>query len=136
MNSYRMKLIALQISNIRLLLICVLLAGTLFSCQQNTASEQKKEAKSAPSPEDKLPIDVKFVELKDGAGWEYDIYVDHKLYIKQDRIPAISGIHGFVTKADAEKTANLVIQKIKQGQVPALSEQELKDLQIQLPTKQ
>ncbi|WP_164974317.1 DUF4907 domain-containing protein [Filimonas effusa] len=130
-----MKLIALPTSNIKLLLICVLLAGTMFSCQQHTQAEQQ-EKKSAPSPEDKLPIDVKFVELKNGAGWEYDIYVDHKLYIKQDRIPAISGIHGFATKADAEKTAHLVIQKIKEGQIPALSEQELKDLQIQLPTQQ
>lgn len=129
-----MKLIA-QLTSIKLLLLGVLLTGSLVSCQQNAQAEKQKKEKSAPSPDDKLPIDVKIVELKDGGGWEYDIYVDHKLYIKQDRIPAIQGIYGFATKADAEKTAKLVVEKIKQGQIPALSEQELKDLQIQLPTQ-
>jgi hypothetical protein len=94
------------------------------------ACRQKQQGQS---PDDKLPIDVKIVEKTGGGGWEYDIYVDHKLYIKQDRIPAVAGIQGFASKADAEKTAKAVVERIKKGLMPALSVEDLKALQIQLP---
>lgn len=110
-------------------IVCCIALGSLFLLAVACKQKQKQQ-----SPDDKLPITVEIVEKAGGGGWEYDIYVDHKIYIKQDRIPAIGGIQGFATKADAEKTAKAVVEKMKKGIFPpALSEQELKNLEIQLP---
>ena len=45
--------------------------------------------------------------------WGYEIYNNGKLFIHQASIPALAGNKGFKTKADAEKVAQLVIDKIK-----------------------
>jgi hypothetical protein len=109
-------------------IVCCTALGSLFLLAVACKQKQKQQ-----SPDDKLPITMEIVE-KAGGGWEYDIYVDHKIYIKQDRIPAINATQGFATKADAEKTAKAVVEKMKKGIFPpALSEQELKNLSIQLP---
>lgn len=89
----------------------------------------KNEQKKKESPDDLLPIELKLVQLGEGQ-WGYDIYVDHKQYIKQDRIPAVAGIHAFVSKEEAERTGKLVVEKIKQGQIPALSKAEIQQLNI------
>lgn len=107
--------------------VCIFLLPLLLAA----ACGPKKE-----SPDDKLPIEVKVTETGKNGGWEYDIYVDHKLFIKQDRIPAVQGAKGFATKADAEKTSKLVVERIKKGMTPALSEDDLKGLGIQLPAGQ
>lgn len=119
-----MKLITLTTKQIFVTLGTVIGLSLIVSCGQKQ-----------PSPDDKLPIDVKVIE-REGGGWEYDIYVDHKLYIKQDRIPAVQGLHGFASKADAEKAAKLVVKRIKEGVKPAVTVQELKDLGITLPEGQ
>jgi hypothetical protein len=57
----------------------------------------------------------------------YDIYADGKLMIHQTSIPAVPGNEGFKTKADAEKVAQLVIAKIKKGEIPpTISIEEMK----------
>ena len=57
----------------------------------------------------------------------YTIFIDGQMYIEQKSIPALEGTHGFDTKEDAEKIAKLVIEKIKQGEMPpAISVDELK----------
>lgn len=48
----------------------------------------------------------------------YDVYSDGKLLIHQKSIPALPGNKGFKTKSDAEKIAQLVISKIKKGEMP------------------
>jgi len=110
-----------QTTKILTFLLSLSLLFTVVSCKEQ---EKKKE-----SPDDLLPIELKVVELGEGQ-WGYDIYVDHKQYIKQDRIPAVAGIHAFVSKEEAEKTGKLVIEKIKKGQIPALSKAEIQKLNI------
>ena len=48
----------------------------------------------------------------------YSIFIDGQMYIEQKTIPAIQGNIGFATKEDAEKIAKLVIQKIRDGELP------------------
>ena len=55
---------------------------------------------------------------KTDNGWGYDIYIKDKKYIQQQNIPAINGNKPFKTKEDAEKTAELVITKIKKNIMP------------------
>lgn len=63
--------------------------------------------------------------------WCYDIYMDKKLFIHQPSIPAVPGNEGFKTKADAEKVAKLVIDKIKKGEMPpSVTIEEMKKLKV------
>ena len=48
----------------------------------------------------------------------YTIFVDGQLYIEQKNIPAIDGNAGFTSKEDAEKIAELVISKMRNGEIP------------------
>lgn len=54
-------------------------------------------------------------------GWGYDILVDDKVLIRQESIPVLPAQQAFATRSQAERTAQLVIQKLQAGQPPALS---------------
>jgi hypothetical protein len=54
-------------------------------------------------------------------GWGYDILVDGKLFIRQESVPVLSGSRGFDTKEQAEKTARLIINKMKRGEEPTVT---------------
>ena len=61
----------------------------------------------------------------------YDIFINKKRYIHQLTIPGMSGNSGFSSKAGAEKTAKLVIEKIRRGEMPpTISRNELQHLHI------
>ena len=61
----------------------------------------------------------------------YDVYADDRLLIHQTSIPALPGNEGFKTKADAEKVALLVIDKIRRGEMPpTVSIEEMKILKV------
>ncbi len=63
-------------------------------------------------------------------GWGYKICKDKKLIIKQDLIPAIENKVAFKSEADARKTGNFVIEKLKKNQLPTLSRSDLEELDI------
>jgi hypothetical protein len=59
----------------------------------------------------------------------YDIFADGKLLIHQPSVPGLSGNEGFKTSQSAEKVAQLVIKKIKNGEMPpTVSIEEMKKL--------
>ncbi len=61
----------------------------------------------------------------------YNVYSDGQMLLNQTNIPGQPGIEGCKTKADAEKLAAFVIEKIKNGQMPPTVEtDELKTLGI------
>lgn len=61
----------------------------------------------------------------------YDIFHHNKRIIHQPHIPAVSGNTGFINKAEAERTACFVIDKLKKGIIPpSVSQQELRMLGI------
>ena len=105
---------------IKLLYLCVVLTlCTFVSCVQQQRNNN-----------DKLPVDAIAIPVK--KGWGYEIYVDNKLYIKQEFIPAVSGLHQFVSKEQALTTANLVLAKMKDGKKPYLTVQDLQHAGINI----
>ncbi len=72
------------------------------------------------------------VLLKNGQSqqWAYEIYRGKKLIIRQERVPAASGLHYFTKKGDAEKAGRLVIKKLKERKTPSLTAKELENLNI------
>jgi hypothetical protein len=76
-----------------------------------------------------LNYSVEAFENEDG--WGYKIFVNERMVIDQAHIPAIQGIVAFFSKDEAEKTAELVISKIKAGiYPPTISKGELDSLGI------
>lgn len=63
-------------------------------------------------------------------GYGYSIVVNDKEFIKQDCIPAIQGNKAFVSEEQAGKTGKLVADKIRSGQLPTLTVDELNTLGI------
>lgn len=65
-------------------------------------------------------------------GFGYSIFIHDKEFIHQDCIPVVQGIKPFVTEEDAETTGKFVAQKIRNGQMPTLTLNELGKLGITL----
>jgi len=65
------------------------------------------------------------------AEWGYDILIDGNIYIHQPNIPAIGGGDGFKTQQDAQKTAEIVVNKIRKNIIPpSIDLKELQDLGV------
>lgn len=61
----------------------------------------------------------------------YDIYSGGKLTIHQTSKPGLPGNEGFKTKEDAIKVAELVMYKIRKGEMPpTVTEAEMKELGV------
>ncbi len=86
------------------------------------------------NPSDKTYVEVK--PFKGSNGWGYDIVNNDKIYIHQEFIPVIRGKKGFNTEQDARRTGSLVLEKIRNNEVPALTLKDLKDLGIVTDTTQ
>ena len=72
--------------------------------------------------------------FKVGNGFGYRI-LDHKrILIQQGSIPAIQGSQVFSSAEDAKKTADLVIDKLLNGEDPRLSVSDIKGLHIDIPS--
>jgi len=65
---------------------------------------------------------------KSEQGWGYDIIINKKKVIHQPYMPAIAGKCTFQNKKAARQTGELVLEKIKKKQTPAITEQELNDI--------
>lgn len=94
----------------------------LLSC--NHASEQKAVAGS--------PARVQ--TFKTPGGWAYSIFLGEKEFIRQLYIPCIQGTIPFETDTQAMKAGTLVLNKLKNHEVPALTLKELEENQL-LPSK-
>lgn len=101
----------------------IVVSISLFSCK----------AKGKDNSKDRLPVVMKTMKDSTGAGWGYEVYVDHKLFIKQPVIPAVPGNHAFFSEADAKLAGDLVVKKITHGQQPFITQDELHQLKITLP---
>ncbi|MFT3700761.1 MAG: DUF4907 domain-containing protein [Agriterribacter sp.] len=99
----------------------LLLAVTvsIYGCSDNNKVKKGNEL-----------LKVVLTPFKVNNGWGYEIDVDGKPFIKQEVIPAISGNKNFASKEDAEKTGNVVMQKLLKGKMPSLSPEEVMALGI------
>jgi hypothetical protein len=89
----------------------LLLIVLIFSCSAPTKENALIKKKSP------LVIDVTLFSSEYG-GFGYDISVNGKALVHQPNIPTIAGNKGFPTEQNARMVANLVIQKIKENQIP------------------
>lgn len=120
----------------RLLLIPLLLCLCLVSCEEtgtsNEVSVTKPQVQSQPSE-----YSATTFENTDSSGkflgFGYDVFVGSKRMIHQTTIPGEAGINGFVSAAEAERVARLVITKLESGSgFPTVSRNELDSLKITL----
>lgn len=113
--------------------------GLHLNAQHNplVKEEQKAEQKEVAFPKasqyNNTKLTYKIISAPNNS-FGYDVYADGKLMIHQNSIPAMPGNNGFKTKAAAEKVAQLVIQKIKKGEMPpTISIEEMKKLKAVSP---
>ena len=66
--------------------------------------------------------------FKSEQGWGYDILIKEKIYIHQPFMPAVEGEVPFKSEKAAEKTAKLMIKKLKHHKVPSVSREELQKI--------
>jgi len=76
--------------------------------------------------ESKTRISYKVYLVENGYG--YHIKRGDKVMIQQDFIPTEKGHQPFAIKEHAEEAAKLVVRKISDNQVPALTVQEINDI--------
>lgn len=67
---------------------------------------------------------------KSKNNWYYEIYVGDILLVRQENIPAVSGIQLFRTRQDAETTGALVIDKLESNLLPTITLGELMENNI------
>jgi hypothetical protein len=66
-----------------------------------------------------------------GNNFGYEIWRSGRPMIKQTTIPGVSGNKGFATSSDAVKVAELMIGKLKRGEMPpSVTPEELKTLKV------
>lgn len=76
-------------------------------------------------------MELRAFEVKDG--WGYDVLRDGRPFFHQENIPGVPGNRVFRTKEDALAVGELLCTKIKTGQLPSVSEQEIRDLHVYIP---
>lgn len=118
-------------------IVYTLLFSLFFSCQNSEQMTQETNVTSQKT-EDLMQIEVKsrykaetIFDLE--HGWGYQIFEGEQLKINQPNVPAVQGLHGFKSKDDALKTANLMIHKMEVGIFPpSITLNELDSLNIQI----
>ncbi len=66
--------------------------------------------------------------FKSGDGWGYDILKKDKPYIHQPYMPAVEGQVPFKDKISAKKTGRLVVKKIRNHKLPAVTRDEIQSI--------
>lgn len=63
------------------------------------------------------------------VGWGYNILLKERVLIHQQYVPAQPRLRGFRTRAAAEATARLVMEKMKAAELPSVSEKEIEQIE-------
>lgn len=108
-------------------ILIIMLSLAAFSCTERKAGKENNMTRNAivnAAP----AIDA--YAFKTADGWGYSILINGKLFIKQPYIPAIEGVKSFATQADAERTAQLIVEKLRANQRPVIQKEELQKLHI------
>ena len=105
------------------LLVWMVAAGMLVTGSVIILAKKNQQADS-----DLLPVDLRALKMADG--WGYEVLVDKKVFIHQDCIPAISSFKKFSSESEALLIGNKVVDKIKHGHKPSITQQEINDAQI------
>jgi len=107
-------------------------SGITTDSLKTAIENQRKEIASKLSTADISSFIIHADENKFG----YYIFINGEMVIEQRSIPATGGNTGFINEKDAAKVAELVISKLKAGEMPpSVSPEELKLLQITTVTE-
>jgi hypothetical protein len=80
---------------------------------------------------ERMLVELKAIQTP--LGWGYDILANGQPYIHQDRIPDIPGEHGFQSKEDAMAVGQKVYDRLVANQLPVVSIEEMRALNVHLP---
>lgn len=72
----------------------------------------------------------RFHAFETESGWGYTIVKEGQVLIYQPFVPVVAGQQVFKRKKDALNTAALVVSRLKRGESPVLSLQDLQDLKV------
>ncbi|PSL47584.1 uncharacterized protein DUF4907 [Chitinophaga niastensis] len=107
--------------NIIILSGIVLIALAFFAVRiKNKAPEKSSTTMIAIAVE---PFEI-------NGGWGYKVNMDGHTYIYQDVIPGVPGNRVFQSKENALRVGNAVMDKLTHHKIPAISQQELINMQI------
>lgn len=62
------------------------------------------------------------------GGWGYDILVNKHIFIHQESVPVAATAHAFVTKEEATRIADKVLEKLESGHAPTLTKSDLETI--------
>ena len=116
-------------------LYLIFLFLTAISCKNTSHTEgsQKPNTLVETSIDDTQAAKTLTFQVIDAPNktFGYEISVNGKKLIRQTTIPAVAGIEGFKTAAQAEKVAQFLIEKMKKNDaLPAISLNELRELDV------
>ena len=101
------------------ILLLVFNLSLQFSFAQGGKKTESKGGASFPSGEQFKNAKITYQIIPAAnTTWCYDILVKGHLYIHQTNVPSLPGNEGFKTKEQAAKVAELVIRKMKKGEMP------------------
>jgi hypothetical protein len=83
------------------------------------------------SGHDQVQLELRAIPVRNG--WGYDILQNGRPWCHQDYIPAVQGVRVFRTKEDALAAGQIVYDKAIAGQLPDISEQEMRAKGIYIP---
>lgn len=106
----------------RLVLYLLLTLFPGYSCSRQQADSAGPRGNSSEK------VEASVFKLDDGSGWGYEILKDGRVFIHQEYIPVLEGKQVFQTKEDALKVGIRVRDKLKKGESPSLTSQELTEL--------
>ncbi len=109
--------------NLKTAAVIVFIFMLCSGCADNS---KKKHKKITEQPKINWTLETYAVN----GGWGYFIYRNGEKMINQDQIPAILGKYPFGSKRLAEKTAELVVKKLKSKELPSVTKQELIELGV------
>ena len=118
-------------------IVILFLAWKVFFAPHNDEEKKSVEAKKYAGNIDQTAtiisdadLSIQLIESQENT-WGYKILLHGSLFIVQSNIPGFPGNKGFETREMALKTGELVMEKIKNGQMPpTVSYYELKSLGV------
>lgn len=116
--------------NLLTLFVLLLTLSTAQAQTNVTTQPPKSSGSSFPSGEafKNAALTYNLIEAPNNT-WGYNILKDGQLFVHQPSIPGMPGHEGFKTKEAASQVAELVIGKIKNGEMPpTVTEEELRKL--------
>lgn len=111
---------------------CFLCSSCNTGAKQRTQEQQieKNQVMESENPYKDAEMTAVVIPSEENT-FGYDIYVDDAILIHQPSRPGISGNLGFATEQDALKVAELVIQKLRNNEMPpTVTMQELEVLDV------